>query len=440
MTAQELGQIKGRWFALKIAAFLSDTAAHKAALTLLDQCLVSATNFLTGVIIGRACTKEEFGLYMLGFSIVSFLLVLQDTLISTPYTVYSPRLSCRVLTQFTGSTFIHQSILSAMSVVVLVAGGAAVSFGIGPLSLGPVIWALVGVIAFIMLRNFVRRLCFAGLQIKTALVLDTCIGIIQIGGLFVLYRLGLLSSSLAYCVIGFACGTVAVGWLIKNRRAFILRFDKAFPDFRRNWALGRWILAESLISAGSSYIYPWIVAAFHGVVSAGVWAACAAVANIGNPLVFALFNFLGPQMAHTYARRGSVGLRSLVLKSSIISCITMIPFSIVALVFSEQLVVCFYGSKYAGNGPTVFILALSLVPTALGLSCSAALLALERADVGFLINLVVLIVILTFGVWLVRLSGPLGAAYAVLIANTASSAARIVAFIILAHGRLRRLP
>ena len=35
-----------------------------AIVTLADQCIVSATNFLTGIIIGRVCTKEQFGLYV----------------------------------------------------------------------------------------------------------------------------------------------------------------------------------------------------------------------------------------------------------------------------------------------------------------------------------------------------------------------------------------
>ena len=420
-------------------SLLSRQTTRTGVITLADQVVASTTNFLTGVIIGRACTKEQFGLFMLGFSIATFLLNLQDTLISTPYTVYSPRLNDSAHTQFTGSTLIHQLVLSGLSILALVAGGVAVSSGIGPPRLGPIMWALVGTITFIMLRNFVRRLCFAGLRMKTALVFDCYIAIIQIGGLFLLACVGFLSPSRAYCVIGIACGSVVLGWLISNRKAFVLRLNQAIPDFKRNWSLGKWVLAESLLSAGSLYIYPWIVAGFHGVVSAGVWAACIAIASIGNPLLFALFNFLGPQIAHGYAQGGAMALRRLVFRASGVSCIIMIPFCVVPLIFGGQLVVLFYGNKYAGNGVVVSILALSLLATALGLSCSAALIAMERADVGFKVNLVVICVFLTFGVWLVHLLGLLGAAYALLIANTASSAARIAAFTILVRPHPGRL-
>jgi len=65
----------------------SRLATGKGFIALTDQAVASATNFLTGVIIGRACTKEQFGLYMLGFSIVLFVMSLQTSLISTPYMV-----------------------------------------------------------------------------------------------------------------------------------------------------------------------------------------------------------------------------------------------------------------------------------------------------------------------------------------------------------------
>ena len=70
------------------------TRGHSAAGDpfLADQGVSSATNFLTGVIIARACSKEELGLYMLGFSLVLFVTDLQTSLISTPYMVYAPRL------------------------------------------------------------------------------------------------------------------------------------------------------------------------------------------------------------------------------------------------------------------------------------------------------------------------------------------------------------
>ena len=55
------------------AAALRAKATHAAAgrglLLVADQGVASATNFLTTIMIGRACLPEELGLYSLAFSL-----------------------------------------------------------------------------------------------------------------------------------------------------------------------------------------------------------------------------------------------------------------------------------------------------------------------------------------------------------------------------------
>jgi hypothetical protein len=49
---------------------ISHPTSRKGLLSLIDQMIVSLSNFLSGVIVGRACGAEEFGLYSLGFSLL----------------------------------------------------------------------------------------------------------------------------------------------------------------------------------------------------------------------------------------------------------------------------------------------------------------------------------------------------------------------------------
>ena len=105
---------------------------HSALLSLADQAISSGTNFLTGVIIGRTCAAEEFGLYLLGFSLLVFALDVQNSLISTPFVVLSPRLEASARARYTGSTLVHQLCLSAVTVFVLLGGAFALSKGLRP--------------------------------------------------------------------------------------------------------------------------------------------------------------------------------------------------------------------------------------------------------------------------------------------------------------------
>ena len=60
------------WGSLKdiINKSLCGERTRKGVITIIDQGVVSATNFFTGVIIGRTLLKEQFGFYMLGLTIV----------------------------------------------------------------------------------------------------------------------------------------------------------------------------------------------------------------------------------------------------------------------------------------------------------------------------------------------------------------------------------
>jgi O-antigen/teichoic acid export membrane protein len=411
-----------------------ETALHQSAVSLADQAVASATTFLTGVIIARACSKEELGLYMLGFSVVMFVTDMQTSLISTPYMVYAPRLKGNAHALYTGSTLIHQLIFSLFTMLVLACGAFGITQGVGPRGLGAVIWALAAVIALIMMRDFARRVCFARLDLKVAFLIDIGIAAGQISGLALLAHFGLLSASRAYWVIGSTCGLAVLLWLWSGRGSCHPRMNESLVDLKKNWVLGKWVFASGFVWALSTNLYPWLLAFFNGTASVGVWAACLGVVAVGNPVLLAIQNLVGPKIAHMYAEEGYGTLRRLVFK---IAAVTALPVSLLCLVmffWGGRLLTLFYGRQYAGNDLVVTILAMNLLVVVITFSLSRALFAIERAKLDFLVNLAALFIMVTLGVWLVRAFGPLGAAFGLLGANLAASAIRAAAFL-----RLRSL-
>lgn len=406
----------------------SGETARKGLVTLADQGVASGTNFLTGVIIGRTLAKEEFGLYMLGFSIVIFLMTLQTSLISSPYTVYSPRLKDTAHFQYTGSSLIHQLAFCTLAILSLALAGVALSFGVGPHGLAPVVWALVVVITFIMLRDYVRRICFASLRMKTAFVLDSCVAVVQICGLLLLSHLGLLSTIHAFWILGLACGLPALGWLIWSRRKFILSIHHALSDLRRNWLLAKWIFAASVASIVSSELYLWFLAGFHGTAVTGVLSACRGAFFLTNPLLMGMANLLGPKTAHAVSCGGRAELDRIVVRSTLA---ILVPISVIclALIFlGGWLVALMYGPKYVGYGWIVSILALIPLIASLSLPTNCALLAIERPDAIFKSYLASGAVTLLLGIPLVSTYGVGGAAVAMLCSATVGTSFRIWSF------------
>jgi len=176
-------------------------------------------------------------------------------------------------------------------------------------------------------------------------------------------------------------------------------------------------------------LYPWFLAYFHGAASAGVWAACVGVVSVGNPALLGIQNLVGPKIAHAYAAAGPKALRRLVLK---ITAAISLPVSLLCLVlifWGGRLIALLYGRQYTGNGLVVTILALNLLVTGVAFSFSRALMAIERADLDFLVNFAALFIMVAMGFWLVRAFGPVGAAIGFLAANFVTSAVRAGVFL-----------
>ena len=406
-----------------------ETVLHQGIVSLADQAIASATNFVTGVIIARTCSKEELGLYMLGFSLILLMTDLQTSLITTPYMVYAPRLKGSAHALYTGSTLIHQLTFCLITMFGIVCGAFAATKGVGPRGLGAVLWALVFVIAFMMLREHARRVSFARLRLKTAFLFDSCIAIGQISGLLVLARFGVLSASRAYWVIGSVCGIAVLGWLWSDKGCYDPRVSESFADFKKNWILGKWVFASGLVGAVSMNLYPWLLAAFHGTASTGVWAACIGVVSVGNPVLLGIQNLIGPKISHVYVANGPRALHRMVLHVTAVIAVPTSLLCVVMFFWGGRLVALLYGRQYAGNGLVVTILALNVLVLAAAFSFSRALFAVERADLDFLVNFAALFIMVTFGLWLVRAFGPLGAALGMLGAGLVTSVVRAGAFL-----------
>ena len=391
---------------------LTGETARKGLVTLSGQAVTSGTNFLTGIIIGRTLAKEEFGLYMLGFSIVLIVTNLQSSLISTPYNVYSPRLKNTDYAKYTGSTLIHQLALSALAIFSLSVAGITLSLGIGPHELTPVVWALVVVITFIMLKEYVRRIYFAGLRMKTAFILDLFVAVVQIGGLLLLLHLGLLSVTYAYFIVGLACGLPALSLLFWSRREFIFSIHEALADLRRNWMLAKWVCAATITVTLSGELFPWFLAGFHGTDATGIYSACQWPVFLTNPLLLGMGNILGPKTAHAFSQGGRGKLDRVVITTTLV---ILLPISVICLgliLWGGSIVTLMFGEKYAGYGWVVAILAFYPLISSLALPTNFALIAIERPDGILKSNLGGGVVTLLFGIPLVSLYGVGGAAVA----------------------------
>jgi O-antigen/teichoic acid export membrane protein len=410
----------------KTAALVSRNPGFVA---LADQGVVSATNFATAVLIGRVCGKAELGVYALVWTLITLTTEISSVLITAPYTVFSPRLRQYQRSQYLGSVLVHQLLLSVLFALIMFAGVVPGSWRDSlPNGLSGAVTTTAGIIVFIGLREFVRRVSFAELKVGLALLVDVTACLIQAGGLFLLVHFGALTVSRTYALLGISSALVAGGWLIFHRGRIRPGTRLYGRDLTRNWRFAKWVLGSCILSQFARYVYPWVLAGYHGTSVTGLWAACAGIVALGNPVVLGLGNHVLPNISNVYAGSGTEAMQRQVHRSSLQFAALLVPVVLILVIWGERIVTGVYGNAYAGSSSVVFLLALNMLISSLMYPYSQGLFSLERAKADTLVNVVAVVMLFTIGIAAVKFYAALGAAAALLVSSGITALIRVGVF------------
>ena len=397
--------------------------ARGGALAVLDQAVVSGTNFLTVVLVGRACGQEELGYYSLGVTILVLLASIQESLVTAPYTVFRERLRGWRRDQYAGRVLVQQSILALAAA----AGIAAIAAAFGGVH-GEMAWVVAAVVPPVLLRDFCRRLGFVHGRIGGALALDLAVAAIQLGTLAWLANLGQLTASVTFAVVGIVCGAVAIACMFLSRSDFHLQRRRVGREVGRHWEFGRWVAAGQMVGVAHGYAVHWLLVLMIGPSATGAFAACLAIALLSNPFYLGMGNLLGPWTARARADGGKAAVRRVVTQSALFLVAVMGAFCAFVAVFGSSLMEVLYGDGFSGHGFALTALAAAFAVTSAGMAADHGLRALSRPRVAFTGSLIGLLVTITVGAILVSHWGIAGAAFGYLMGTIASAAVRLSAF------------
>lgn len=413
-------------------------AARLGGITLADQSLVSACNFLTGVLLGRVDPKE-FGIYALGFTLIVILTGILQAVVAVPYTVFAQRLRDAEQRAYAGGVLVHLAIfglLAAVGVAVL----AAILWASGAWKLGPAILVLAAAIPFVLVREFCRRVTFAHLQLRSALALDAVAVALQFAGLATLSATGGMSAAHCFAVIGLSCGVVSALWLYSLRGQFQLRNVPVRDAWRRNWRFSKWVVIEHSASILHVNTTQWILAAMLGTTATGLFAACAQILNVFNPIVLGLNNVLMPRIAMAMSQDGAREVRRVVHKATLALLSGTAVFCGTIILFGSQIIRLVYGDKYAGQEGTITILAIDMLVQSLATPAAYGLWAFERSRTLFFVRLVRMGITVPMSLVLIPQFGPLGAAWGLLGSNIVGGLVTWTLYNRLLHGEQVPVP
>jgi O-antigen/teichoic acid export membrane protein len=360
-----------------------DASVSRTILAIVDQAIVSGARFFTTALIGRMCGPLELGNYALAFTLFSLTACAQEALVSVPFAIYGHRLSGEQRRRFAGSSLAHYGLLSNLCAALVFTTAVVLFFAGGHARLVPVVAILSITLPLACLVEFARRFLIAELELPAALVVDATMMAFQVAGLTLLALNGWLSAATAYACVAVAAAITGIAWLTLSRSRFHVVRARIVNDALHNWRLSRWLLAGQVIFLARGAAALWLLAAFLSPAASGTYTACETIVLMANPLLLAFNNILTPQTARAFHRGGTVEVRRLVFRWTLLLVAATGLLSVAFLIGAEPLLVILFGARYAGHRLVVGLMALAITAEGLGIAAGNGLWAMERPRLNF---------------------------------------------------------
>ncbi|MCO6455851.1 MAG: hypothetical protein J5I93_11190, partial [Pirellulaceae bacterium] len=259
----------------------------------------------------------------------------------------------------------------------------------------------------------------------TALALDALVVVLQLALLGWLLAAGGLGPGTAHLAAGAACLLSVMVWYAwLARGAFSFRRRRVVSDLLRLGRLGRWLFASQMVFLLQWNAVTWLLALLAGATETGALAACLTLALLCNPLLLGMSNLLEPRVALACATGGPAEVWRMVVLWTALLLPLVAGYCAALALFGARGLSLLYGPAYAAYAPALNLMGLTVLAGTWGLAADAGLRAVERADVGFRISVLSLMVTLGLAAAAIPFSGVTGAACGMLAGAVAGSAAR----------------
>jgi O-antigen/teichoic acid export membrane protein len=410
---------------LKAAWTMAHRWKGRIFLAITDQGLASTANFLLTILCVLWLPLDDFGRYVIVWSISLLVETAQASLILDAMPAIVARYGQRNRRRLDVAGFWVVLIYAAGTSALILLAVPAFAYW-APEFTVPLL-CLAASNPFQRLYVFLRRLCYIRDRQDTAAAASVAYSASLLGGAFVLFQLGLLSVPTAVLLWGFANGMAAV--VIYGMG--VARPGKSAPAHvgwlaRQLWRSGRWLIGAAIGYWLSTWGILPLIAATSGVETAGV---VRALQNLFTPIIqfnVAMNLMILPRVADKVVANGSRYARSFAIYST--GVFTGLVVLYAALVLSEARAVLefiYRKPEIAAGAHLLWPLAIAMVLETARQGPSVALLALNRTPIFFVSRVVAVTVFIVGAMSLGRMLGAEG----ILWANALSHAVGALMFL-----------
>lgn len=383
---------------------------HRGIWGLCDQAFISATNFITTVVLARALGPTNFGAFTLVYAAIFFASAFQSALVTRPHNVVGTTYHGADYRRYTTATATSQ--LWLIGALVLVTSLCAIVAHGTTWSIAPLLFPLVPAIAAWQLQEFFRRVLYTEGRLKTAFANDAVSYGAQAFAIIVLGRFGQLTGARALLIVALT-SAIAAGWGLWATKGSLDRREIGNPLrgkwLAENWRFGKWIFGAIVVGSASSQLYTALIGGLISIAEAGVFRAIVTILGPARILLSAMETAVTPAAARAYAEKGQPGLHSFIARIVVITAPVMAAYCIGVSIFAKPILGALFGDHYRQYGWLLALLAVSYALTYLLSPVQIALEGRQASAPVFHASLWSGLVGLTVGVAAIHLFGLFGA-------------------------------
>jgi O-antigen/teichoic acid export membrane protein/thymidylate kinase len=411
--------------------FNSRSWLQKALLAVLDQGLISGSNFILAILLARWLRAEQYGAYALSFAIFVLCSFLQQGLFLEPMSVFGPSVYRDSQRQYIGTlVWLQGTIVGVALALSTVAVGTFLRYDTGVFRM-----ALLGM-AFsapcVLLYWFARRAFYLQLRPGRAVGGALLYCALLSTAVWLLVRTGRLSAFTAFLAMGVAALLASVRQLWQIRPVIFTSKKKSELQevAARHWRYGRWAILGSMFIWIPWNVYYPIVGHFSGLAEV---ANLRALLNLVLPVAQTLSAFsllFLPHASHASHQQNWDRAKGLALRISFFFALGTAAYWLPVCLFRAPLLQFLYAGHYSQLIRLIPWIALSSFLTGVALGPTIALRAMRSPATVSYIYLISSAVALVLGIPATRLFGISGAVTCNLLSSVTAA---VVAWTMLAR-------
>ena len=328
-------------------SFLKKPFVRKMSSAMFTQGMLSVTNFIVGFAIAKYATKNEYGLYVILFSIIGIAGNFQNALVNDPMTVLLPKKNAEEKHSFLSGLGYGQWLFFIPLVALTLIVVSIYSFLNKDFSLLKYISVLSIATLTYLLREYFRTVSYTKMQIHLIVKMDVLFMAFMATGICALILLDKVTGSSSIAMLGVGYFVAAVFEYVCAGEVYNAKIDSIRNSFRETWQYSKWALVgvTSDIFKNRGYIY--IVTVSVGLAeTADISAARLFLMPIGL-LVASSAKFILAKGADVFHVEGSARFRKIVM-TIIAASIAAWAVYVISLTSVMEYLTSFLGEKY-GN-------------------------------------------------------------------------------------------